>query len=332
MRPKFSIVIPVYNRREFLLQAIDSCLRQTTPSIEIIVSDDRSSEDLCSAVGSFRDPRVHYYRNEIRLGAAGNHQQAVSRARGSHVLTLNSDDFLLPECLEVAGRALDECTSAAAAYFSTTYVVGSTVQGSHPMPDVPFADNNTLLENPWLEDYHGTSPTCCLFRKAAFDGIGGYRPGLRFAYDWDLYMRFMRIGGGVVFVPEVLSVYRKHSEQMVNNRSIDGLRDVLDLWRLPEYSHWSSSRIASLVLTHCSNTIRKGGNLIQVLDELRRHELRRKLLSGMPVAFFRKACLHGKDNGDLRANYRSPNGIARAIQTARTILRVPNDFSDRAQS
>jgi len=333
MRPKFSVVIPVYNRREFLLQAIDSCLRQTTPSIEIIVSDDRSSEDLCSAVGSFRDPRVHYYRNEIRLGAAGNHQQAVSRATGSHVLTLNSDDFLLPECLEVAGRALDERTSAAAAYFSTTYIVGSTIQGSHPMPAVPFADHSTLLENPWLEDYHGTSPTCCLFRKAAFDGIGGYRPGLRFAYDWDLYMRFMKIGGGVVFVPEVLSVYRKHSEQMVNNRSIDGLRDVLDLWRLPEYSHWSSSSIASLVLTHCSNTIRKGGNLIQVLEELRRHDLRRKLLSGMPAAFFRKACLHGKDNVDLRANYyRSPNGIARAIRTARAILRVPNDFSDRAQS
>src|ERR1700691_1004131 len=99
MRPKFSVVIPVYNRRDFLLQAIESCLRQTTSSIEIIVSDDCSSEDLRSAVGSFREPRVHYYRNEIRLGAAGNHQAAASRARGLYVLTLNSDDFLLPECL-----------------------------------------------------------------------------------------------------------------------------------------------------------------------------------------------------------------------------------------
>jgi glycosyltransferase involved in cell wall biosynthesis len=333
MRPKFSVVIPVYNRRDFLLQAIDSCLRQTTSSIEIIVCDDCSSEDLRSAVGSFREPRVHYYRNEIRLGAARNHQTAASRARGLYVLTLNSDDFLLPECLEVAGRALDEWNGAAAAYFSMTYLEGSTVQGSQPMPDVPFADNCTLLENPWLEGYHGTSPTCCLFRKAAFDGIGGYRPGLRFAYDWDLYMRFMRIGGGVVFVPEVLSVYRKHPEQMVNRRSIDGLLDVLDLWRLPEYSHWPPSRIASLVLTHFSATIRKGGNLIEVLDELRRHEVRRKLLSGMPVAFFRKACfLRGNDNVVLPANYRAPNGIARAIQTAGTILRVPSDFSDKAQS
>lgn len=319
--PQFSVVIPVYNRRAFLVQAIHSCLYQTAPSLEIVVSDDCSSENLCSAAEAFGDPRIRYYRNQVRLGAARNHQQAASLSRGSYVLVLNSDDFLLPQCLDVAGRALEGWENAAAAYFSPTYLVGSTIQGFHEMPDMAFANDETLLQNSWLEGYHGTSPSFCLFRKAAFDAIGGYRLTLRFAYDWDLYMRFMKNGGGVVFVPEVLSVYRRHSEQMVNDRSIDGLLDVLDLWGSPEYSHWSPTTIASLVLTHCSDTVRKGGSLVPVFEMIRNHKAKGRLWPGLPVAFLRKlGFLRGAENADAGAYYRTPNGVEVAIQTARAVL------------
>jgi GT2 family glycosyltransferase len=322
MAPKFSVVIPVYNRRDFLLKAVESSLRQTATSHEVVVSDDCSSEDLRAAVTSFQEPRIRYYRNETRLGASRNHQQAVSRATGSYVLALNSDDLLLPECLEVAGRALDERDTAAAVYFSPTYLSGSKVEGFHPMPKIPFADASVLLENPWLESYHGTSPTCCLFRKAAFDRIGGYRPALRLAYDYDLYMRFMRIGGGVVFLPEVLSVYRKHPEQMCGNQTFDGLRDMLDLWHLPEYSHWPSSTVASLVLLHCLDARRRGGDLVQVVAEIRRQKLWIRLLAGVPTALFRKAFPNRTEEATIGANYRMPNGVDQAIESAGNILKA----------
>jgi glycosyltransferase involved in cell wall biosynthesis len=304
------------------MQAIDSCLWQTASSIEIVVCDDCSSEDLRSTVESFRDPRIRYHRNDIRLGATKNHQQAVSWARGIYVLVLNSDDLVLPECLEMAVSGLRKWHNAAAAYFATTYLTGSTIQGFHELPRVDFANNETYLENPWLEKYHGTSPSCCLFRKAAFDGIGGYRLTLRFAYDWDLYMRFMRQGGGVAFVPEVLTVYRKHPEQMVNDRSIDGLLDVLDLWRLPEYSHWSSTTIAGLVLTHCRDTVRKGHSLLPLLHSLREYERKYRLWSGIPGALLAKVGLVGGDETDIVGeNYRIPNGVELAIQRAKAMLK-----------
>ena len=320
MAPKFSVVIPVYNRRDLLLKAVESSLRQTASSYEVVVSDDCSSEDLRAVVASFQEPRIRYYRNEIRIGASGNHQQAVSRATGSYILALNSDDLLLPECLEIAGQALDERHSAAAAYFSTTYLSGSKVEGFHPIPKIPFANAEVLLQNPWLESYHGTSPTCCLFRKAAFDRIGGYRPALRFVYDYDLYIRFMRIGGGVVFLPEVLSVYRKHPEQMCGNQTFDALRDILDLWHLPEYSHWASSTVASLVLLHCLDAKRKGGDLGEVIAEIRRQKLLMRLLVGVPTALFRKAFPSRAEEAAIEANYRAPNGIDRAIESAGNIL------------
>jgi glycosyltransferase involved in cell wall biosynthesis len=322
MIPEFSIVIPIYDRRAFLIQAINSCLGQTVCNIEIVVSDDCSSEDLRSAVEAFQDARIVYYRNSARLGATRNHQQAVSRARGLYVITLNSDDLVLPNCLAVAGQALRKWDNAAAAYFSTTYLTGSTIEGFHEVPHIEFADNKTYLQNSWLEDYHGTTPSSCLFRKSAFDDIGGYRLTLRFAYDWDLYMRFMRKGGGVVFVPEVLSVYRKHPDQMVNGRSIDGLLDILDLWCLPEYSHWSCAAMAGLVLTHCSDTIRKRKSLRPILQNLQKYEQKQRLCSGLPAALLRKAGLfRGSENASTNTNYRMPNGVEAAIQKASAMLK-----------
>jgi hypothetical protein len=249
----------------------------------------------------------------------------VSRATGAYVICLNSDDLLLPNCLEIAGSALNDRRNVAAAYFSATYLVGSTVQGFHEIPDVSFADDKVFGENAWLEGYHGTSPTFCLFRKSAFDDIGGYRPTLRFAYDWDLYMRFMKQGGGVAFVPEVLCVYRRHSEQMVNDRAIDGVLDVLDLWRSPEYSHWSTSTIAHMVLTYCSNRVRNGGGFVPLFRELRRLELKGRIVSGLPAALFMKVKARIGGPATSPKHYRTPNNVESAMESARAILSDSRD-------
>ena len=150
MAPKYGIVIPAYNRSKYLRQALTSCVKQTADDLEIIVSDDCSPEDLRSVADSFHDSRVKYYRSECRLGAAKNHQHAVSLSMAPYVIALHSDDILLPECLEIAGAALDHHPTASAVYFSHTYLLGAKVQGFHPVPTVRFADARTLRENPWL--------------------------------------------------------------------------------------------------------------------------------------------------------------------------------------
>ena len=119
MNPKFSIAIPVYNRPEYLRQAIRSALGQTASDFEIVVSDDCSTDDLRLVVNSFGDARISYHRSARNLGAAKNHQLSVSLSRGEYVVALNSDDLLLPSSLEAAGRALDECREAAAVYKET---------------------------------------------------------------------------------------------------------------------------------------------------------------------------------------------------------------------
>jgi glycosyltransferase involved in cell wall biosynthesis len=318
MKPKFSIAIPAYNRPAYLSQAIASVLAQTIDDFEVIVSDDCSTDDLAMVVASFRDSRIKYHRSATRQGAARNHQLSVELSRGDYVVNLHSDDLLLPSYLEIAGSELDACQSAAAVYSSVAYLKGETITGCQDVPKIRFADRQVFSENPWLEKFHNVAPTSCMFRRSAFDKVSGYRVALRFAYDWELFMRFMTTGGGVLFSREVLSVYRRHEEQASQTSSDDGLYDMIDLWQLKEYSHWRSSEIADLVLTALRRRARFAG-CADVLAEVGRRGATVKVLRGMPAALLRRSMGIREDKSNIGKNYELPARLEAAMWAASAV-------------
>lgn len=326
MPAKFSVAIPVHNRAEYLRSAIASCLAQTTDDLEVIVSDDCSTEDLESVASSFHDPRIKYYQSKNRLGAAANHQKAVSLSSGEYVIALNSDDMLLPNCLESAGHVLDANKGASAVFFSCTYLFGTTLQGCHEVPTIGFADKEILGANPWLEEFHGTGPSLCLFRRSDFDKIGGYRASLRLAYDWDIYMRFMSAGGGVVFHPHVLCVYRMHDEQMMQTSTINGLWDMLDLWQLNEYGQWETWKISEIALYQCIAALRNRKyirNFGEVFRQINRRGLGWRVLSGLPRAVCQRILNRMASGPKINlSRYQRPPELETELQQADAALRA----------
>jgi glycosyltransferase involved in cell wall biosynthesis len=321
MEPKYSITIPAYNRPEYLEQAILWALGQTVSDFEIVVSDDCSTEDIAAMVRAFDDSRVRYYRSSERLGATKNHQRAVHLAKGQYVIALNSDDLMLPQCLQIGGRCLDQNPKAGAAYFSITYFCKGRVSGFQSIPNLLYADEKVLAAQPWLEKFHGTTPSCCLFRKEAFARINGYKTSLRFAYDWDFYMRMMRFGGGVSFLPEILGVYRRHEEQMVQQHSIDALLDILDLWNLPEYEHWRSEEIADLLITEVRTLQLQGKPTRIVFDEVRQRKLVWKIAAAIPHALWKRMTRGARKAATLiDEHYTSPKNSEAAITLANQLV------------
>jgi glycosyltransferase involved in cell wall biosynthesis len=321
MSPKYSVAIPAYNRREYIEQTIEWTLQQTVSDWELLVCDDCSTQDLGTTVEAIGDPRVKYYRNPTRLGATRNHQRAVQLSQGQYVITLNSDDLLLPECLATAGACLDRNPSAAGVYFSLTYLRDGKVDGCQHMPKIRYANAEVFAAEPWLERYVGTTPSCCLFRRKSFEQIAGYRTSLRFAYDWDFYMRLMKLGGGVMFLPEVLAVYRRHQEQMVQQNTLDGLRDMLDLWRLPEYQHWPADLLATIAFNEVRSFQARGQPVRSVLRELTRRHLFWKVASGLPKDILARLVRRLKRPRLLTdENYVVPPNLAKAIATAQRLL------------
>jgi glycosyltransferase involved in cell wall biosynthesis len=97
---RVSIGIPTINRSSLALRAIRSALYQTYSDVEVIVSDDASTDDTVARVQEIRDPRLVLVQQKERLGLVGNFDFCLRHASGEFFLLLGDDDVLLPAAIE----------------------------------------------------------------------------------------------------------------------------------------------------------------------------------------------------------------------------------------
>lgn len=106
-RPRVTVSIPTRNRAAFLREALSSVLDQTFTDIEVIVSDNASTDDTKRVVTSFNDPRVCYSPLPENIGLHGNLSRCLHLGTAPYVSILPDDDFMLPRNLERKVEVLD---------------------------------------------------------------------------------------------------------------------------------------------------------------------------------------------------------------------------------
>lgn len=99
-----SVIIPTYNYGRFIANAIESCIDQTHPKVEIIVIDDGSTDDTRSIVDRFGDRVVYHY--QINQGVSSARNAGLDRAAGDFVCFLDADDYFVPDAIEAMVDAL----------------------------------------------------------------------------------------------------------------------------------------------------------------------------------------------------------------------------------
>ena len=99
--PLVTIGISTYNRaRGYLPHALGSAVAQSYPSLEIVVSDNCSTDDTEAVVAGFADPRIRYFRQATNIGANNNFNFCLSQARGAYFLLLHDDDLIDPDFVQ----------------------------------------------------------------------------------------------------------------------------------------------------------------------------------------------------------------------------------------
>ena len=107
--PKVSIGIPVQNGENFLEEAIKSILNQTFSDLELIISDNASTDktpDICRKYAK-RDKRIRYVRNEENIGASENFNNLFKFSKGEYYLSVSHDDYFHPDFLKKSVDILD---------------------------------------------------------------------------------------------------------------------------------------------------------------------------------------------------------------------------------
>jgi len=112
MSPTVTIGMPTYNRADrFLRPALENALAQTWHELEIIVSDNCSTDNTKEIVSSYSDPRLRYVRQERNIGANANFNYCLNHARGDYFLLYHDDDVIDPDmvsiCMEATGGRND---------------------------------------------------------------------------------------------------------------------------------------------------------------------------------------------------------------------------------
>ncbi|MFQ5654133.1 MAG: glycosyltransferase family 2 protein, partial [Planctomycetota bacterium] len=124
--PLVSIGMPVHNGERHLEEALDSLLGQDYGHLELIISDNASSdatEEICRS-RSARDPRVRYLRSERNLGAARNYNRVFELARGKYFKWAAHDDRCAPTFLSACVEALEGAPESVVLCYPRTTLIG----------------------------------------------------------------------------------------------------------------------------------------------------------------------------------------------------------------
>lgn len=92
-KPVVSVLMTTYNVAKYVLEAIDSILSQTYPSLEIIIVDDASNDDTVDIIKKINDPRIRLFQNKINCGTYYSKNYGITQSSGEYIAIQDSDDL-----------------------------------------------------------------------------------------------------------------------------------------------------------------------------------------------------------------------------------------------
>lgn len=208
--PLVSVVMPVYNSAVTLGSAIRSVLTQTHSDLELLVTDDRSSDASMDLLMEFarQDERVLPESAPERGGAGRARNLAIERAKGDYVAFLDSDDMWLPSKVE---RQIEFAKKADAPLTFTSYF---KMDADHDGESTDFIPNGRIVRAREHVDYRAMLVQDHIGALTAmYDrSVLGTRlmPAMPKRQDYALWLSIMRDGIDARGLPEPLAVYRAH--------------------------------------------------------------------------------------------------------------------------
>ena len=221
-----SVVMPCFNARAFVEQAVRSALGQDYANVELIVVDDGSgdgSREVLAHLSSEYAGRMTVLQQDNQ-GPYPARNAGLRHARGTLVAFLDADDYWAPNCLGTLWRAL-QAAQADLAYCGWQNV-GEGGPGKEPYvpPQYEVGDTTALFLKgcPW--PIHAA-----LVRRSVLEQVGGFSTRMFSSMDYDLWLRILAVTRKLVRVPEVLAFYRWHGQGQISSVK---WRQVLDAWQV----------------------------------------------------------------------------------------------------
>lgn len=208
--PKVTIAIPTLNRVGYLRLALESALRQTYGHLEVVVSNNASTDGTASYLDSCTDPRIRILRQTELLPMTENWNACLAAATGEYFLLLSDDDILDPNAIRelVAGYGPHDGHSAPGVVYSGGGFINSAGEVTRVFRHSPVQETAWDLMPAFLEGNRDLYICAVLLRTA--DVLPGFPTTYKTLCDIAVWMRATMRRGPAVFIPKQLAFYRVH--------------------------------------------------------------------------------------------------------------------------
>ena len=205
---RVSVLVPTFNRVNYIEECLNSLLAQTMPALEIIVIDDGSEDGTAQLLQRYGD-RIRYVRKEnggkptaVNLG--------LSMAQGELIWIFDDDDVALPHAIESRVQTLASAPEAGFVfsphYYGTDGADGKIARG--PLHQFPAYNADSFLYELMKGCFFHLATA--LVRKEAYLAVGGFDVGLLSSEDYDMQLRLAR-AYPMVCCPQPSFIFRQHT-------------------------------------------------------------------------------------------------------------------------
>jgi cellulose synthase/poly-beta-1,6-N-acetylglucosamine synthase-like glycosyltransferase len=179
--PLISVIMPVYNRKDVVMNAIDSVLAQTYDNFELIVIDDASTDGTTELLKEIDHEKVRVIFHEKNKYASGARNTGLKNSKGEYVAYLDSDNLLDERYLAATVGAFlllpDADALHSAQYRYETY------------DSKPFLVQFGALNKSLLHNHNFVDMNCFAHKRYIYDEVGGFDETLKGADDWELILK-----------------------------------------------------------------------------------------------------------------------------------------------
>ncbi len=213
-----SVIIPCYNQAGFMEETIQSVLKSTYPSIEIILINDGSTDDT-EAVGkrlADKHNQIFYY-SQLNSGPSVARNFGIETSRGEYILPLDSDDIISSDYIAEAVKAFEADAEVKVVYCEAEKF--GNEKGEWKLK--PFSLQALAVDNMIF--------VTALFKKDDWRKAGGYaHEMLSVGEDWEFWISMLKNGGKVVKLPLIGFYYRIRSNSRRKGITADKKREMID--------------------------------------------------------------------------------------------------------
>lgn len=216
----FSVVIPLYNKENFIEKTLQSVFNQSFTDYELIIVNDCSTDKSVEVISKLNDEKIQLVNHKVNKGLSASRNTGIKNSNSKYIAFLDADDLWKPTFLEEIHLLIEKYKEAS--LFATNYE--EIINEKETI--LPSNGADKLQENSLIDDYFDIgilqplyNQSCFCVEKSVFDKIGYYDEKITFGEDIDFNIR-ANLEFKLAYSKKPLSQYITISENQITQSNL----------------------------------------------------------------------------------------------------------------